>query len=121
VAKISNRVKASHYCNVYDKEIVEALERLLIFESKKTGSIEHDKADRDVLRILRLMFVFVVVFSVMRIFFAIGGEDQLISGFHKMTTTFFFGLLFIMLHIETNNQSRILLFLACTSLLFSLW
>jgi len=67
------------------------------------------------------MLIVVVVFSIMRIFFALEGEDEFISDIHKMITSFFFGSLFFMLHIETDNQSRILLLLTVVSFWFALW
>lgn len=119
--KYTNRLKESHYCNIYDREIVEALERLFILEPEKTGDFEDDETDRQILKILRYMLIFVVVSSIMRVLFALEGEGEIISGFHKMTTSFFFGSLFFMLHIETKNQSRILLLLTVVSFWFGIW
>ncbi len=131
--------------NTFDKEIVEALERLFINDLPKIkvpalpkmgaydfeGELADFKSQLDVyedeatfyefIKLLRILLVSVVLFSIMRVFFAVAGQDEIISSFHQMFTTFFFGMLFIMLHIETGNQSRILLFLAFASLWFSLW
>jgi len=119
VAKFFSWLK--RYCNIYDIEIIEALERIFILKPEKTGDFEGDETDRYLLKTLRLMFVFVVVFSVFRIFLAIQGEDEIIADLHKMITSFFFGWLFIQLHIETKNQSLILFILALASFWFGLW
>jgi len=118
VAKIFSRVKESRYCNSSDTEIVEALERLFIFDSEITGDFEEDETHRHALGILRLMLGVVVMFSIKRI---LPFTDESFSVTRSVITSMFFGLLFLMLHLETNNPSRILLILTCLSLCFSLW
>lgn len=116
MANIFSRVKESRYCNSSDTEIVEALERLFIFDSEITGDFEEDETHRHALGILRLMLGVVVMFSIKRI---LPFTDESFS--RSVITSMFFGLLFLMLHLETNNPSRILLILTCLSLCFSLW
>lgn len=147
-AKLFLKAKESQYINASDKEIVEALERLFIIELPKMeipsppkigahdfdGKLadfkikinaydEGEATDYEVIKILRMMFVFFLLTAIIRLVEAtLGGNDVYsISSLYSMVATFFFGMLFIMLHFETNNQSMILLFLAYASLVFSLW
>jgi len=138
-------MKKSQYVNVFDREIVEALERLFItdlpkievpsppnldihsFESEladfenRLDVYEDEAMDYHVVKWLRWTFIFFLLATINRLVVAIVGVEDPMSGMYSMIATFFFGFLFLMLHLETNNQSLILLFLTCASLWLGIW
>jgi len=94
VGKISNRFKESQYCNPYDREIIEALERLLILK---------DETDSYSLKILRYGGVIFVVTIIMRIFFGPEGGGEVISDYDL----YIFSCFFFILYISYYSASRI--------------
>ena len=112
-------MKVSRFINEADADIVEALERLFIHEPPKTD----DPEDEFDYRFLRQLFVVFASMTVIRLTFNFIGtdEDFYYPKMYSLVATFFFTWLFVMIHFETKNPSRIMLVLTWASCCFSLW
>lgn len=116
IAKLLRKMYSSKRLNSADREIIEALERLFILNPPKSDDVE-DEFDFIALRHMLMLFI-ILFFShlVMKAF----GYPQL-SFLYSLFSSLFFTWLFVMLHIETNQTSRIMLALTWLAFLFSLW
>ena len=118
VARALEKMHSYERFNSSDVEIIEALQRIFISDPIITGDSE---SDTDYILIRHLFMFFIFIFIVNMGFKLAGSAIQMISLFYSMGASLFFTVLFVWLHIETNQTSRIMLTLTWIAFCFSLW